>query len=71
MEKTKDLNICRMEQWWMESDFKQMERITGFRLYDFAPDEGYQSFVDACDSYWEQSGTKGKIRIWEENNSLN
>jgi hypothetical protein len=40
----------RVKQWWGETDFRQMELITGFRQLDFEPDEGYQAFVDACDN---------------------
>jgi hypothetical protein len=56
----------RVKQWWGETDFRQMELITGFRQLDFEPDEGYQAFVDACDNCWERFSDEIKIRIWEQ-----
>ncbi|MDR0699081.1 MAG: hypothetical protein LBG28_07700 [Tannerella sp.] len=70
MKRTKDLNFYQIEQWWSETDFKQMERITGFRQYNFDTDEGYQSFADTCDSYWKQLSMEEKISAWEENHSF-
>jgi hypothetical protein len=68
MNTTADKNpvSCRVEQWWGGTDFRQMERITGFRQADFNPDGGYRAFVDACDNYWEQLNAKEKIEVWKK-----
>lgn len=55
------------ETWWHEQDFKQMERISGYRQDDFDPENGYQAFVDACDSWWDALSTEEKIRLWRDN----
>jgi len=44
----KELNI-----WWNNTEFKEMEKISGFRQLDFSPEDGYQDFVDACDNWWD------------------
>lgn len=49
--------------WWIE-DFKQMERITGFRQLDFDPKDGCQAFVDACTEWWNSKTTDEKITIY-------
>ena len=42
----------RMQEWWNNLDFITMESITGMQESDFSPDDGSQSFVDACDDWW-------------------
>lgn len=54
-------------QWWKVSDFKQMERTTGYRQDDFSPEEGYQEFVDACNKWWDALSTEEKICLWLNN----
>jgi hypothetical protein len=51
---------------WSESDFTQMERLTGFRQIDFDPEDGYQDFVDACDSHWNRLCDEEKVLKWED-----
>lgn len=55
------------QRWWCQSDFQQMERITGYRQDDFSPEDGYQAFVDACDKWWEILSTEEKICLWLKN----
>jgi hypothetical protein len=54
--------------WWNDTDFIQMEKITGFRQIDFDPEDGFQSFVDACDTYWDQLDDNEKLILWEKYN---
>jgi uncharacterized Zn finger protein (UPF0148 family) len=54
------------DNWWYGTEFILMERITGYRQYNFDHEEGYQAFVDACDKYWESLSKSDKIDIWEE-----
>lgn len=42
----------RMEDWWKDLDFITMESITGLREADFSSEDGSQSFVDACNDWW-------------------
>ena len=60
--------LAGANRWWNETDFSQMERITGFRQSDFDPEDGYQEFVDACDTWWEQLEHEEKTELWETYN---
>lgn len=54
-----------IEQWWCATDFSQMELITGFRQTDFDAEDGYQDFVDTCNTYWNQLDEEEKRRYRE------
>ena len=57
-----------MEAWWGETDFREMERITGFCQDDFSPEDGYQDFVDACSEWWEKMTYDEKRAVFNEHN---
>lgn len=40
--------------WWGDCSFREMEKITGFRMTDFNSEDGYQEFVDVCDEWWNK-----------------
>ncbi len=42
----------RMDNWWRNLDFISMETITGLHEADYASEDGSQSFVDACNDWW-------------------
>lgn len=70
-----NVNFChksefveRMEAWWSDTDFREMERITGFCQDDFSPEDGYQEFVDACNNWWKAKSYDEKRVIWKEQN---
>ena len=42
----------RMEDWWKDLDFITMESITGLHETDYSSEDGSQSFVDACNDWW-------------------
>ena len=42
----------RMENWWRNLDFITMESITGLHEADYSSEDGSQSFVDACNDWW-------------------
>lgn len=58
--------LQRVEEWWSQADFQEMERITGYHQSDFDPDEGFQDFVDACEEWWCKQSIEEKINIWRE-----
>jgi len=60
--------LAEAKKWWGGTDFRQMAIITGFRQYEFNPDDGYQEFVDACDNYWHDLNDIEKINIYNEFN---
>jgi hypothetical protein len=43
-----------VDEWWGNCGFREMEFITGFKMTDFDPEDGYQEFVDACDEWWNE-----------------
>lgn len=53
-------------RWWRQTDFAMMERITGLRQSDYAPEDGYQAFVDACEAWWNRQSEEEQIRLWKE-----
>jgi hypothetical protein len=57
----KKLNI-----WWNNTDFQQMENITRLHCYWFHEDNGYQEFVDVCDNWWKNLSAVEKQSIYEE-----
>ncbi len=59
--------LTKANEWWGETDFKGMERITCYRQLDFDPDEGWQAFVDACNGWWDGKITDEKITIYLNN----
>lgn len=59
--------LAEAEQWWGGTGFRTMEYLTGYRQGDFDPQDGYQDFVDACNSWWDALSTEEKIRLWRNN----
>ena len=55
--------LAEAGQWWRAAGFEKMARITGLRQYEFNPEDGYQEFVDACDSFWKNLTREEKISI--------
>ena len=53
------------EEWWENTDFPTMERITGCRQTDFSPEDGYQEFVDACNEWWNELPALEKKKVWK------
>ena len=50
-----------VDEWWGNCGFREMEKITGFRMSDFDSEDGYQDFVDACDEWWDKLPLKEKM----------
>ena len=42
----------KMQDWWKDLDFITLESITGLREADYSSEDGSQSFVDACNDWW-------------------
>jgi len=59
-----DIHGSVWRTWWGDTDFREMERITGFWQSDFNPEDGYQAFVDACDEWWSGLSEDEKIATW-------
>ena len=52
----------RMQDWWKDLDFITMESITGLREADHSAEDGSQSFVDACNDWWNGQGLRYPTR---------
>lgn len=60
--------LRNINEWWHSQDFRQMERLTGYRQNDFGSEEdGCQAFVDACDNWWNALSNEEKIGVWKDN----
>lgn len=57
--------LQNLDEWWHGLDFRQMERITGYRQDDFDPEDGYQDFVDVCDNWWESLSIEEKTQLYQ------
>jgi carbonic anhydrase/acetyltransferase-like protein (isoleucine patch superfamily) len=55
-----------LSSWFQGLDFIEMERIAGFKQYDFSDDGGYQEFVDTCEAYWKDLSIEDKIEHYKE-----
>ena len=42
----------KMQDWWKDLDFITIESITGLREADYSSEDGSQSFIDACNEWW-------------------
>lgn len=56
------------ENWFSESDFDMMERISGKRRDDYSDEDGYQDFVDAVEEWWDGLDDAKKVEIYCQNN---
>lgn len=56
----------KLQEWWGNLTFEEMESITGFQQDDFSPEEGYQDFVDTCDEFWNKLSYAEKQRLHHE-----
>lgn len=54
-----------VNNWWANVSFDTMEEITGFRMADFSPEDGYQEFVDACNDWWDWIDLDNKIIYYQ------
>ena len=44
--------MLHQRNWWKDLDFITMESITGLREADYSSEDGSQSFIDACNEWW-------------------
>lgn len=59
----------RMQEWWKDLGFMEMERVTGFRRANFSPTDGYRQFADTCGKWWEEKSYDEKRTIWKKYNN--
>lgn len=53
-----------VNEWWNNTPFWVMENITGYRQDNFSPEDGYQDFVDACDTWWDKLSFNEKRMVY-------
>ena len=54
----------KLNEWWYNTEFKEMEKITRLNQSDFSPEDGYQDFVDVCDNWWENLSEEDKQDVY-------
>lgn len=57
---------AQLDEWWGNTEFWEMEQMTGYRQYDFNSEDGYQDFVDACDEWWEKQSYSNKVYLYKQ-----
>ena len=62
------MTIDKINEWWMKTDFKEMEEITNFKQLEFNPEEGYQDFDDVCNNRWKNLSDERKKNYYNEYN---
>lgn len=58
--------LDEVREWWVQTDFRELERITRYRQLDFDPEDSYQAFVDACVGWWLEKTDEERISIWRK-----
>jgi hypothetical protein len=58
------MNDNKLKQWFGSLDFVTMERITRLRQGFYSPEDGFQSFVDACEQWWHETPQVEKEYIY-------
>lgn len=56
----------RMDDWFSQADFKTMETMFGLRHEDFDEEDGYQAFVDTCETRWKGLTYESKRELYNE-----
>lgn len=54
-----------IKDWWANVSFETMEEVTGFRMMDFSPEDGYQEFVEVCNDWWDWLDLDNKIIYYQ------
>lgn len=55
------------DEWFCETDFDMMERISGKKRDDYSAEDGYQDFVDAVEEWWNAQDDAKKVEIYYQN----
>jgi hypothetical protein len=54
----------KLDLWFGSLNFVTIERITRLRQSNFSYENGYQSFVDACEQWWHETPQVEKEYIY-------
>lgn len=61
-------NIYDADEWFIQTDFDTMEKISNIYRDDFPyGEDGDQDFVDAVDGWWRSLSDEDKLGIYENN----
>lgn len=53
-----------VNEWWANTSFYLMEKITGYRQDDFSSENGCGDFVDVCDDWWDKLSLNEKKMVY-------
>jgi hypothetical protein len=56
----------QLNEWWGNTDFKEMERISKFKQLDYSHECGYQDFVSTCDNWWNSLLIEDKQNVYND-----
>lgn len=54
-----------LDNWWRDTDFETMEKITNYKVCEFSEEDGCQDFVDACDEFWNELSYSDKLYFYK------
>lgn len=60
--------IRKANNWYNNTDFDTMERISGIKLVRLSDEDDCQKFVDDVDNWWRDIDCEQKVAIYNENN---
>lgn len=55
------------ENWFVDTDFDMMEKISGLKRTDYSEEDGYEEFVEAVQEWWDSLDDEKKVEIYYQN----
>lgn len=55
------------EEWFTDTDFDMMEKISGLNRTDYSEEDGYEEFVEAVQEWWDGLDDEKKVDIYYQN----
>lgn len=55
------------EEWFTDTDFDMMEKISGLKRTDYSEEDGCEEFVEAVQEWWDSLDDEKKVEIYYQN----
>lgn len=55
------------EDWFTDTDFDMMEKISGLKRTDYSEEDEYEEFVEAVQEWWDSLDDEKKVEIYYQN----
>jgi hypothetical protein len=59
-----------INEWWANLHCSYKIDITGFKMSDYSPENGFKAFHQACDDWWDSLSFDEKKTIWRFRDKL-